>query len=106
MSSLRLTAAAISADIISTETIRRVLGPSVVNMWASGATAGDQLGLSLDRTEILPVGDINIEIAVDVVDVARDQCVWNTVVGRGDLRVPVGTVTAEIQGWLSVEPIL
>jgi len=106
MASRRLSVAAVTADAIATEEIRRVDVPSRVNLWASGGTAGDQLGLLLNRTEILPSGDVNIEIAADVIDVARDQLVFNTVVGRGQLRVPVPVVTAEVQFLLSVEPIL
>jgi hypothetical protein len=106
MASRRLSVAAVTADAIATEEIRRVDVPSRVNLWASGATAGDQLGLLLNRTEILPSGDVNIEIAADAIDVSRDQLVFNTVVGRGQLRVPVPVVTAEVQFLLSVEPIL
>ena len=106
MPSLKFASGAASADLIATQTIRRVTRPSVVNLWGSGVTNGDTLGLSLDRTEIMPVGEVNIEVSADVVDSGRDQLVFNSVVGRGDLRIPVGAVTTEIQGLLSVEPII
>jgi len=106
MASLKFAAAAADPDVISSEVIRRVLRPSVVNMWASGATAADSMGLFLDRNEIMPTGEVNIEISADVIDVNRDQLVFDSVVGRGNLRVPVGAVTTEIQGLLSVEPIV
>jgi hypothetical protein len=80
--------------------------PSVVKMWASCVTNGDTIGLLLNRTEIMPTDEMNIEIAADVIDTSRDQLVFSTVVGAGQLRVPVGAVSTELQFLLSVEPIL
>jgi len=106
MASRRTDVTAATADAISTEEIRRVDVPSVVNMWASCVTNGDTIGLLLNRTEIMPTDEMNIEIAADVIDTSRDQLVFSTVVGAGQLRVPVGAVTTEVQFLLSVEPIL
>jgi len=50
--------------------------------------------------------ECNIEISADVIDTGRDQLIFDTVVGEGQLRVPVGAVTTEIQFLLSVEPVL
>tara|TARA_R110000851_G_scaffold237130_1_gene389956 strand:- start:10 stop:333 length:324 start_codon:yes stop_codon:yes gene_type:complete len=106
MASRRTDVTAATADAISTEEIRRVDVPSVVNMWASCVTNGDTIGLLLNRTEIMPTDEMNIEIAADVIDTSRDQLVFSTVVGAGQLRVPVGAVNTELQFLLSVEPIL
>lgn len=106
MASLRFSSSAVSADLLADEDIRRVEVPSVVLMFASCVTNGDTLGLRLDRTIIRETGEVNIESSADVVDTSRDQVVFGTVVGRGNLRLPVGAVTTEIQGELSVEPIL
>jgi|TARA_R110002126_G_scaffold145259_1_gene291303 hypothetical protein len=106
MASRRSAVTAATADAISTEEIRRVDVPSVVNMWASCVTNGDTIGLLLNRTEIMPTDEMNIEISGDVIDTSRDQLVFSTVVGAGQLRVPVGAVTTEVQFLLSVEPIL
>lgn len=106
MASRRIDVGAVTSDAISTDEIRRVERPSIVNMWASCVTNGDTVGLLLNRTEILPTDEMNIEISADVIDTNRDQLVFNTVVGRGQLRVPVGAVTTEMQFLLSVEPIL
>ena len=106
MASLKFSAAAADPDVISSEVIRRVLRPSVVNLFGSGVTNGDTMGLFLDRNEIMPTGEVNIEISADVVDSDRDQLVFGSVVGRGNLRIPIGAVTTEIQGLLSVEPIV
>ena len=106
MAARRSAVTAATADAISTEEIRRVDVPSVVNMWASCVTNGDTIGLLLNRTEIMPTDEMNIEISGDVIDTSRDQLVFSTVVGAGQLRVPVGAVTTEVQFLLSVEPIL
>jgi hypothetical protein len=98
--------AAVTGDAISNEEIRRVDQLSTVNLWASCVTKGDQLGLLLNRTEIMPADNVNIEVSADVIDTDRDQLVFNSVVGRGQLRVPIPAVTTEIQFLLSVEPIL
>lgn len=106
MASRRLVIDAVTGDAISNEEIRRVDSPSTVNLWASCVTKGDQLGLLLNRTEIMPADNVNIEADADCIDTARDQLVFNSVVGRGQLRVPVPAVTTELQFLLSVEPIL
>jgi len=106
MASRRIDVAAATADAIANEEIRRVDRPSRVNLWASCVTNGDSIGLLLNRTEIMPTDECNIEIAADVIDVSRDQLVFGTVVGPGQLRVPIGAVTTELQFLLSVEPIL
>lgn len=104
--SRRIDVAAVTADAISTEEIRRVERPSFVSLWASSVTNGDTIGLLLNSTEIMPTDECNIEISADVIDVQRDQLVFNTLVGRGQLRVPIGAVTTELQFLLSVEPLL
>jgi len=106
MSSRRIDVGAVTNDAISTDEIRRVEVPSVVNMWASCVTNGDTIGLLLNKTEIMATDEMNIEISADVIDVARDQLVFDTVVGEGQLRVPIGVVTTEVQFLLSVEPVL
>ena len=105
MGSRRLALGVVDADAISADEIRRVEAPSIVNMWASGVTNGDTIGLFLNKTEILAIGECNIEVSADVIDTGRDQLVFDTIVGEGQLRVPIGAVTAEIQFLLSVEPI-
>lgn len=106
MASRRIDVGAVTGDAIATEEIRRVLALSTVNLWASCVTNGDTLGLLLNKTEIMPVDEMNIEISADVIDTGRDQLVFNSLVGRGDLRIPIGAVTTELQFLLSVEPVV
>ena len=106
MASRRIDVGAAINDAIADDEIRRVEQPSVVNLYASCVTNGDTIGLFLNKTEIMPTDECNIEISADVIDVARDQLVFDTVVGEGSLRVPIGAVTTELQFLLSVEPLL
>lgn len=105
MSSRRLGITAVTGDALSDEDIRNVDVPSVVNLWASSVTNGDLLGLRLDKTVIMDDGEVNT-VAADLIDSGQDQLVFNTVVGAGRLRVPVPTLTTELQFLISVEPIL
>lgn len=106
MASRRLGVTAVTGDAIALEEIRRVDRLSTVNFWASSVTNGDQVGLLLNRTEIMPAGECNIESSADVIDTDRDQLVFNSLVGAGQLRVPVPVLTTELQFLLSVEPVI
>lgn len=105
MSSRRLGITAVTNDALADQDIRNVDVPSVVNFWASSVTNGDQVGLRLDKTIIMDDGEVNT-IAADIIDSGQDQLIFNTVVGAGLLRVPVPTLTTELQFLISVEPIL
>ena len=105
MPTRRLGVTATTNDALADQDIRNVLVPSVVNLFASSVTNGDNVGLRLDSTIIMDDGEVNT-IATDVIDVSSDQLVFNSVVGRGTLRVPVPVVNTELQFLLSVEPIL
>lgn len=106
MASRRIGVTATTNDALADEDIRNVEVPSVINLWASSVTNGDLIGLRLDRTVIMDDGECNIEGSADVIDTSRDQLVFNTIVGRGRLRIPVPTLTTELQFLLSVEPIV
>ncbi len=97
MPSLRF-ASATNADALSNRKFSVVpVRGAVLNLWGSGATAADSFGLSIGDRDIMVVGsEVNIEISADVVDVSRDQLVFNELVNGGQLFLPV-TATAEEQ---------
>lgn len=105
MAALRVSTGAVSADLLATDDIRLVEVPSVVNLAVSSVTNGDTVGLRLNKTIILDTGECNT-IAGDIVDPYMDVLVRNSVVGPGQLKIPVGAVTTELQGLINVEPIL
>jgi len=105
MASRRLGVGAVTNDALANEDIRLVEVLSRVNFWASSVTNGDLAGLRLNKTIIMDDGEVNT-IAGDIIDTSMDQLVFNTVVGPGQLKVPVPTVTTELQFLISVEPVL
>jgi len=106
MSARRLLVAATTNDAISDEDIRTVEVPSLVSLYASCVTLTDNVGLRLDKTIIIDDGIVNIHAAaLSLVNVTDDGLVFETVVGPGQLRIPV-TVTTSAIIHLIVEPIV
>ena len=105
---LKILVATANNDILSDQEIRDVLVPSVVSLAAAGVNVGDQIGLRLGKTLILPDSNTNIEEAADVVHgfaSGRDTLVDKIVIGPGSLRAPVPTVATEIQVLFQVDPL-
>lgn len=105
MASLRRGIGAVDTDSLSTEDIRNVETPSVVNLAVSSVTNGDTCGLRLNKTIIMDDCEVNT-VAADLIDAMADRMVFNSIVGTGQLKIPVNTLTTELQWLLSVEPIL
>jgi len=106
MATRRLLISAVAGDALADEDIRNVEVPSVVNMWATAVTVTDEVGLRLDKTIIMDAGTANVSAAaLGMVDTERDQLVFNSLVGRGRLRLPVPTLTTSVIILISVEPI-
>ena len=105
MSSRRLAVTATTGDALSDEDIRIVERPSIVNFAVTSVTNGDLCGLRLNKTIIMDDGEVNT-IAGDIIDSQMDRMVANLVVGRGQLKVPVPTLTTELQFLVMVDPIL
>ncbi len=106
MASRRLLVSAVTNDALSDQDIRRVEVPSVVNLWASAVTVTDTIGLRLDKTIILDDGTANVRAAaLGLVHTSDDQLVFDAIVGPGDLRLPVATLTTSLIFIISVEPL-
>jgi len=105
MSSRRLGIGATTADALSDEDIRIVEQPSVLNFSVSSVTNGDLVGVRLNKTIIMDDSECNT-IAGDIIDADMDRMIFNSVVGLGQLKVPVSALTTELQFLISVEPIL
>ena len=107
MASRRLAIAAVTNDALADQDIRQVEVPSIVNMWATAETVTDTVGLRLDKTVIMDDGPANISaVALGMLDIERDQLVFDSVVGPGTLRLPVASVAVGVSILISVEPIL
>jgi len=67
---------------------------AILNMWVSSVTSGDTWGISIgDRDIVVQGSQCNVEIAADVVDIQRDQLVFDEVVSGGQLFLPVIATT-------------
>ena len=77
-------------------------GGAIINQWVSSATNGDVFGLSVGNQDIVVSGtECNVEISADVVDVQRDQMVFDEVVPAGQMFMPT-TVSTELQTILHI----
>jgi len=93
---------ATSADANNGRTFSDI-GPrgAVINLWAAGDDAGDTIALTVGDKQVLVASECNIEIVADVIDVNRDQLLFNEVVPGGHIFVPI-VATAEVQYLLSI----
>ncbi len=98
MPSLRFNVSATTTDALANRKFAVVpAGGAVLNLWASTVTVTDTFGLSIGDRDIIVNGALmNLEAAADVVDVARDQLVFNEIVSGGQLFLPV-TLTTQSQ---------
>jgi len=72
-------------------------GGAIANLWIAGVTTGDTFGfLSGDRVLIVNGSEMNVEISADVIDVSRDQVIFDELVLPGQLFLPL-TLTTEVQ---------
>lgn len=107
MSTRRLLVASTTNDAISDQDIREVETASIVNLWASCVTVTDLIGLRLFKTIIMDDGTLNIHAAaLGLVNTSDDQLLFDSLVGIGNLRLPVPTLTTSLIFILSVEPII
>jgi len=98
MPSIKVVPQATTTDALATKKFNVIPpGGAILNLWASGATAGDSLGLAIgDRDLIVQGTEVNLESNTDVCDTARDQLLFNEVIGPGQLYMPC-TLTTEMQ---------
>jgi len=70
---------------------------AILNLWGAGVTGTDTFGVSVGDRDIMVDGSLlSIEESADVINVDRDQLVFNEVVEGGQIFLPV-TVTTEAQ---------
>jgi len=98
MPSLRFRVSATTTDALANRKFSVVpAAGAILNIWVAGVTGTDSFGISIGDRDIMVDGSlISIEISADVIDVSRDQVVFNEVIGGGQLFLPV-TVTTEAQ---------
>ena len=85
-----------SDDALATRKFNTIPGGgAIINVWASCVTSGDTIGLSVGEKEIMVAAtEPNIEGSADVIDISRDQLLFNEVVPSGQMYAPVAVTTA------------
>jgi len=98
MPSLRFRVSATTTDAMANRKFNVVPADgAILNLWGAGVTGTDSFGVSVGDRDIMVDGSLlSIEISADVIDVERDQLVFNETVEGGQIFLPV-TVTTEAQ---------
>lgn len=98
MPSIRQRVSATTGNALSTQKFRIVPGlGALLSLWIAGVTATDNYGLAIGNQDIVVQGTtVNIEASADVIDIDRDQVVFQEQIPGGELFMPV-TVTTEAQ---------
>jgi len=95
MPSIKILNQVTSANALNGLKFQTLAGPALVSLYAAGVTVGDTISFSIGDREILTLGQPNIEISADVVDVSRDQILFaEPAEGGQDLFMPVTVTTA------------
>lgn len=99
MPTIKGAVSAATTDALSNVKFNTIGHPgAIVNMWAACAANGGTFGLSIGDRDIVVQGtEANVEVAADVIDTARDQVVFDEVVGPGQLYLPVPAAGTELQ---------
>lgn len=79
-------------------------GPALLSLYASGATEGDNISLSIGNTDILVDGEVNVEAASGVVDTDRDAMLVQELVPAGKIYMAVD-LTTSVKYVLLIEPV-
>ncbi len=98
MPTIRLRVTATTDDALANVKFAEIGGKgAIINVWVASATAGDTYGLSIGNQELVVQGTRpNVESAAGVIDIFRDQVLYNEVVPPGRLYLPIGAVTTEV----------
>lgn len=98
MPSIRQRVAATTGNALATAKFRIVpASGALLSLWVAGVTATDSYGLAIGNQDIVVQGTtVNIEVSADVIDVDRDQIVFQEPIPGGELFMPF-TLTTEDQ---------
>jgi len=105
MPAIRRVVAAATDDALNGLKFKTQGLPALVSLYASSATAGEDLSFSVGSVSFLTSGEINLEVANQVIDLERDGLLVQEVVPAGEYFLEVPTVTADMSFLLVIEPI-
>lgn len=94
MPAIKVTNQASAANAVDGLKFSRINRPTRLSFFASGVTNSDTVSVSVDQTDYLVNANPSIEISADVVDVARDQLLFDEPIRQGQLFVAIVATTA------------
>lgn len=102
---IRRVIVAASEDALTTLKFKTQSLPALVSLFASSATAGEDLSFSVDSQEFALAAEINLESGNQIIDMERDAILFNERVPAGEyfLRVPV--VAVDMSFALVIDPV-
>lgn len=95
MPSLRFIVPATTTDAMANRKFNIIpANGAVMNVWATSVTVTDTWGISVGDRDILVDGSVaNVTSAAGVVDVERDQVLFNEIVEGGQIFLPATLTT-------------
>jgi len=105
MPAIKRTIAAATQDALSNLKFSTQSTESLVTLFASSATAGEDLSYSVDSQEFIAQGEINLESGDRVVDNQRDGLLFEERVPAGQHFLSVPVVAGDMTFLLIIEPI-
>jgi len=100
----RLVAAA-TADALTGLKFKTQGSPALVTLAISSATASEDCSFSVGSVEFLSAGEINLEVANQVVDMDRDLLLVQEAVPPGEYFLSIPAVAADVSFVLIIEPV-
>lgn len=97
MPALRFIVPATTTDAMSNRKFNIIpAGGAILNVWAAGVTVTDTWGISVgDRDLVVDGSNMNVVISAGVVDIDRDQVLFNEEVDGGQIFLPC-TLTTDV----------
>lgn len=105
MPSIRITAAATTADALNGLKFKVQGRPALVTLYAAGDNAGNLVSLSVGTRELLVNAPANIQAAAGVIDTDRDQVLFRDSAPPGEYFMPLTIAGAVLNALLVIEPI-
>ncbi len=103
MPSIKRLVAAASANVLATLRFTNPSGPSAVSLWASSATAGEDLTYGVDDILLVEAAEINLEVRNQTVDVASDQILFREPAPAGQHVLSIPVIAADVSFLLVIE---
>lgn len=105
MPTIRRLVAAPTEDALLGLKFKTQNAPALVTLAASTPTVTEEISFSVGSTEFLVAAQINLEIANQTVDLARDTLLYQEPVPAGEYFIRIPAVAADVSYILIIEPV-